>query len=411
MQWRFTVRWSWSRIALLGPIIRIEVRTTGLHLTAVSHGATRHETITLIVVHWTAGRIYRQLVYVNAHTIAMRILVSQQAGLQHLVRRGASARYQVAGGKRSLLGFSKVVLHVAVQFQLADLNQRVVLVRPYFRQVEGVQVILLRLGVRHHLDLNGPAREVTAIYGLNQVLLSTKGRLFGRFLSSYRLNALVGLEVPLHPVTLTLCIPQTQSMGAKAVHMTVRGRDTAIGHQDRHLMQGLRVICPELKGRCRVRQVGARVFLLRVDKVRELDRIIQEKYRRIVAYDVVIPLPGVELHSKTTGITCIIARILSAGHGRKPDKDVGLLTDHLQEVRNGEITQDLRQRKLPISTSTAGMHHALRNALAVKVGQFFEQVMVVKGKWSTLTGTDAVVVIGYGGARRSRQGCFAHGHS
>src|SRR5690606_23069160 len=98
-------------------------------------------------------------------------------------------------------------------------------------------------------------------------------------------------------------------------------------------------------------------------------------------------------------------------HGRKPDKDVGLLTDLPQEVRIGEITQALRRRKLPVSTGTAGMHYALRDARAGRVGQFFEQVMVVKGKWSTLAGTDAVVVIGYGGARRSRQGCFAHGHS
>ena len=74
---------------------------------------------------------------------------------------------------------------------------------------------------RHDLYLHGPGWIVTFINAGNQVLLCAEGRHLCSFFSGQGFNPLISFEVPFHPVTLTFTVPQTQSMGAVSVHMTV----------------------------------------------------------------------------------------------------------------------------------------------------------------------------------------------
>ena len=48
---------------------------------------------------------------------------------------------------------------------------------------------------------------------------------------------MLGLEVPLDPSALTLCIDQAVGVAAKAMHVTVAVRNATIGKQDGDLMQ------------------------------------------------------------------------------------------------------------------------------------------------------------------------------
>lgn len=73
----------------------------------------------------------------------MCIGIGQQPCLQHLVRRGAEAGRQVAGFKRSLFDLGEIVLRVAVEFQLADLDERIVAVWPDLGQIERMNVVCL----------------------------------------------------------------------------------------------------------------------------------------------------------------------------------------------------------------------------------------------------------------------------
>jgi len=76
-----------------------------------------HCAIVLVVVHRATWCIYRQMIVIDADTVSLGILVGEQTCLQHLVRRSADTGYQVAWGKRSLLGFREVVFNITIQCQ------------------------------------------------------------------------------------------------------------------------------------------------------------------------------------------------------------------------------------------------------------------------------------------------------
>src|SRR3546814_2545470 len=59
--------------------------------------------VAVVAVHRAARGVDRDLVVVHAQPVALRIGVVEQARLQHLVRRRADARHQVARRERGLL--------------------------------------------------------------------------------------------------------------------------------------------------------------------------------------------------------------------------------------------------------------------------------------------------------------------
>lgn len=77
----------------------------------------------------------------------------------------------LAGLKAACLNFSKIVFRVAVQFHHANLDQRIVLVRPDLGQVEWVIGHLRGVGFRHDLYFKRPLREVSFFDALVEVTL------------------------------------------------------------------------------------------------------------------------------------------------------------------------------------------------------------------------------------------------
>src|SRR3546814_4119088 len=69
---------------------------------------------------------------------------------------------------RSLFDLGKDILRIAVEFHHADLDQRIILVRPDLGQIEGIEVVGGGIGLRHHLHAQGPARKVAGIDGTQQ---------------------------------------------------------------------------------------------------------------------------------------------------------------------------------------------------------------------------------------------------
>ena len=117
-----------------------------------------------VVAHVRAfRRIDRDLVVVDAEAVANRVIVRQQARLQHPVRREADAGDEVRWPERRLLDFGEIVVRPAVQLHHADLDQRVLGLRPDLGQVERVVPVGLRLRFRHHLDEQRPARKVAGL--------------------------------------------------------------------------------------------------------------------------------------------------------------------------------------------------------------------------------------------------------
>ena len=116
-----------------------------------------------VVVDLVLGLVHRDLGVVGAHAVAVCVGVGEDAGLQHLVRGRGDARHEVRGREGGLLDLREVVLRVPVQLHGADLDQRVVRVRPDLGEVERVEAVGLGVLVRHDLDVQVPGREVAGV--------------------------------------------------------------------------------------------------------------------------------------------------------------------------------------------------------------------------------------------------------
>lgn len=71
--------------------------------------------------------------------------------------------------------------------------------------------------------------------------------------------------------------------------------------------------------------------LLGVDEVRELNRILDEEHRSVVANHVVVALLGVELNRESSGVTVAIVGTALASNGGESQEDWGLLADLIEE--------------------------------------------------------------------------------
>src|SRR5207253_3008253 len=124
-------------------------------------------------------------------------------------------------------------------YPLADFHERVVLVRPHLRQVERIDMIRLRILLRHDLHAYAPFREVTCFDGVKKIALRVVWvRSFERacLLAEKVLDPLLGLEVPFHVEELILSIEQAERVAAVTVHVPIAVRSPAVGEENRHLV-------------------------------------------------------------------------------------------------------------------------------------------------------------------------------
>ncbi|MBC7208751.1 MAG: heavy metal translocating P-type ATPase, partial [Methyloversatilis sp.] len=94
-------------------------------------GIESHRPVGVVGVDRAAWPVHRQRLVMGADPVAVRIGVGEQPALEHLVGREADARHDVGRRERCLLNLREVVVGIAVQFQFADGDQRVVAVRPH----------------------------------------------------------------------------------------------------------------------------------------------------------------------------------------------------------------------------------------------------------------------------------------
>ncbi len=316
----------------------------------------------------------------RAEAVAVGIRVGEYAGLQHLVRREADAGNDIGRREGGVLDLGKIVFRVAVELQHADLDRRVVGMRPDLGQVERVVGRLLHVELRHDLHLNRPARESPVLDRVEQCLLIALAGLADdrfAFLVREELVALLGLEVELDPVAFARVVPEGIGVRAVAVHMHRRLREAAVGHQDRHLMQAFRRQGPVVPHGSGGTQIGLRMTLLRVDEVGELVGIANEEDRRIVADEVPVAFPGVEFKRETADVALVVGGALFAGNGREAGQHrrfgAGLETFRSRILR--DVAGDFQRAE---STPALGMDDAFRNALAVLMRQLLDELIVLQ---------------------------------
>ncbi|MNN25317.1 hypothetical protein D3C81_1387870 [compost metagenome] len=134
------------------------------------------------------------------------------------------------------------------------------------------------------------------------------------------LHTLLSLEVVLDPHRFTFTIHPFERMASKAMHMTERGRNSAVRHENRNLMQRFRRQGPEIPYSVWILQMRLWMTFLRMNKVREFNSITDEEYRCVVANQIIVPFFGIEFHRKSSWIAYRIRRTQFTGYGGETDE-------------------------------------------------------------------------------------------
>ena len=181
----------------------------------------------------------------------------------------------------------------------------------------------------------------------------------------------------LHPEAFTRSVDPLVGVRSETVHVAPGLRDTAVTHQPGHLVSGLGTQSPEVPLHVVVTKTGAGQSLLRTNEVGELDGVLDEEHRGVVADEVVVSLFGVELHRKTARIAPGVRAALLTGDGREADERLGLLT-RLQERGLRVLADVVCDDEFTESTAALGVDDALRDTLAVELRELLDQVVVMK---------------------------------
>src|SRR5258708_9151780 len=157
------------------------------------------------------------------------------------------------------------------------------------------------------------------------------------------------------------------------MHMPEGLWNSAVGHDDGDLMECLWKKSPEVPVILSAPQTGAGIALDSVVEVREAERIAEEKDWSIVSDDVPISLFSVELESKAADIALRIGCPAFPSDARKAREHRRLLSDLRKNRCLGVLGDVVRCRERPMRPPAFGMHPALRNDLAIKVGELLDR--------------------------------------
>src|SRR5208282_1127616 len=278
----------------------------------------------------------------------------------------------------------------------ADLDQRIVLVRPHLGQVEGIVRRLAGVGLGHDLHAQAPLRIVAALDRVEEIALMALAVATddARPLRVGHIgDALHGLEMELHPGPLAFGVDEAVGVAAETMHMAIALGQAAVGKQDRDLMQALGREGPEIPHRRRVAQIALGIALLRADEVGELVGVAHEEDRRVVADQVPVALLRVEFHREAAHVALGVGSAPLAGHGREAHQALRLLS-HLAEHGGFRIAADvLGDGERAIGRRALRMHYPFRDALAVEVGVLLEELPVLNEQRPARTGGQAVLIV------------------
>ena len=400
------------RVQCLGERLEAPTGTIDAELAAVAQRirlvgdlATRDavpvHAVALEVVHRAHRAVDRQFVKVGATEARdLRVDVREQAALQQRVVAEVDARHHVAGMERDLFGFGKKVIRVTVQRELADFLHRHQFFGDQLGRVKQVEAKGVLLVLRNHLHAKLPFGEVAVLDRLPQIAAMKVRILAGnllRFVPCQAVHAELGFPVKLDKVGLAARIHKSESVHAEAFHHAQAARDGAVAHDPHQHVGGLghqRGKVPKTVVRAgRLWHLVVRLGLDGVHQVGELDRILDEEHRNVVADQVVVAFPGVELDGKTAHVAHCIGRTARAGHIRKAHEDRRAQRRVLQKVGAGELRHRLVELEIPVRGRATGVHHALGNALVVEVRDLLAQDEVFEQRRAARAGFERIVVV------------------
>ncbi len=131
-----------------------------------------------------------------------------------------------------------------------------------------------------------------------------------------------------------------------------------------------------------------------MNQVRELDRILNEKHRDVVADKVPVAVLGIELDRKSADIARRIVRTCTARDGREPHEYGARRAGFLQDARLGQFGDRVGAFEHPVRARSARVNDPLRDALVVEMEDLLTQDEVFEQRWTARTSLETVLVVG-----------------
>jgi hypothetical protein len=360
-----------------------------------------HEPVALIVVERRHRPVDRDLVEVGAaEARELGVGVREQAPLQQRIVREVDTGHHVAGMECHLLGLREEAIRVPVQGQPTDALHRDQLLGHDLGRVEQVEVERVLVGFRNDLQAELPLRVGARFDGLPEIAAVEVGILAGdleRLVPEHGVEAQERLPVELHEPRGPLGVDQLEGVDAEALHHPEAPRDGAVGHRPHDHVHGLghqRHEVPE--GVVRGSGLGDLVVGLRldrVDEIRELHRVLDEEDGDIVSHEVEVPLVGVELDREAPHVARQIARAPRARHRGEAHEHRRLPRGILEERGPRVAGQRPVDLEVAVGRRTPGVHHALRDALVIEVGDLLPKDEVLQERRAAGANLEGILVV------------------
>lgn len=357
--------------------------------------------------HWSISKVRVQLAsqrgidwnlgIVGTETMSMGVIVREQSTLQHLIGRWFNTRNEIGRRERRLLRLGKIILRITVQYHATHGDERIVLLGPNLGDIKGIEAVLCGLLMAHDLNVHGPSGLTTILDMIEQV---TSGMIWilasqlDSLLNRQVLDTALRLKVELDPAGLTLLVHKLIRVTTIAVHVSVAVRCATITEQNGQLVQRLWTQGQKVPEHVSIAQIALWMSLLRVDEIGEFDGVTHEKDRSVVTDHVIVALLRVELDGKTARITSRIGTSLFSANGRKSRKNRSSLSNLVQEGGLGVASHVVGHFKVAVSTGALGMDDTFGDALAIKVGQLVNEMVVLEEDGTVGTDGERVLVIG-----------------
>src|SRR5690606_18891904 len=146
-----------------------------------------------------------------------------------------------------------------------------------------------------------------------------------------------------------------------------------------------------------------------MNEIRKLDRVAHEEHRRVVANQIPVAFLSVEFQGKAAHIALSVRSPHLAGNSGKTCQHWRAAT-RLERLGPGILGNIAGDDQCPIGTPPFGVDCTLRNALAVLMTQFFNELVILHQKRAALACTKGVLVVRYRSACTCRHyGTISHG--
>ena len=124
----------------------------------------------------------------------------------------------------------------------------------------------------------------------------------------------------------------SESVGRVSVHVSVAVWSTSVTKQNGDLMKSFWRKAPEVESHIRVLGIVRGITLLAVNKIWELNWILDEEYGCIITDHIVITFFSVVLNSKPTRITIAIVSSSFTSNSREAEENGSLFSNLVKEL-------------------------------------------------------------------------------